>query len=182
VPVPALQRESPERTWHRDALTQASRARLFNGQLPDGRVRELSLLLFARAVAAEQPLPHPDLPASTLEAPGLDPFLTSLCEFDILVTAIAGVSVEATTERALLDVSYPNFAAADGRRANGVLPTLVFDPEARRALVLDADDEQLARVLGLADRVARREGQRFWGWEGYTDDRVRSFVGAQPSG
>ena len=35
TPVPALDRNSPGRTWHRDALTQTSRAGLFKAPLPD---------------------------------------------------------------------------------------------------------------------------------------------------
>ncbi|WP_327639536.1 putative DNA binding domain-containing protein [Kribbella sp. NBC_00482] len=176
APIAALQQDSPGRTWHRDALTQASNARLFTDQQPDGQVRELSLLLFARAVAADQPSLRPDLPETTPETPGSDPLLTSISEFDLLATAIAGTSVDAEDQLALLLVSYPNFARFDSRRLDDIVMTLIFDTEARQALVADASDAQLARVLKLADEVAQREGRRYWGWEGFTDSRVRSFV------
>lgn len=73
-------------------------------------------------------------------------------------------------------MSYPNFALADGRRANGIVPRLVFDPAARRALVDGTTDQDLTRALALVDAVARREGRNHWGWEGYDNERVRSFI------
>ncbi len=177
APVAALDRREPGRTWHRDALTQSSRARLFTEQLPDGRSRELSLLLFARAVAAEQPALRPDLPGGVPpEHGGADPLLTSLCAFDLLVAIVCGTHARATTERELLAVSYPNYARADGWRANTIVPTLIFDAAARQALVPEISDKELAVVLDLADRVAHREARRYWGWEGYDHDDVRHFL------
>lgn len=178
APVPALARERERTSWHRDALTQASRAYLLSETDADGRRREVSLLLFARAVAAARPALRPDLPGEVPASyAGPDPLLDSLCQFDLLATVIAGVDVAAQDERTLLDVSYPNYSRADGHRANGVVATLLFDPAARGALLPDAVDQQLATVLRLADQVARREGQRYWGWEGYTDPKVRAFAG-----
>ncbi len=178
APVPQLAREYRTSSWHRDALTQASRARLFTRPQPDGRTAELSLLLFARAAAAAaQPVLRPDLPGEVSSAyAGPDPLLDSLCQFDLLLTVVSGAAAGAESERALLDVSYPSYAHADGSRANAVVPTLVLDLATRQALVPDVTDHQLAVVLQLADQVAHREGQRFWGWEGYTDPAVQAFV------
>jgi len=107
APVPALGREQRRSAWHRDALTQASRARLFTEQQPDGRTRELSLLLFARATAAADPVLRPDLPGEVSASyAGRDPLLDSLCQFDLLVTVVSGIAADATDERSLLAVSY----------------------------------------------------------------------------
>lgn len=177
APVPALSREFRGSSWHRDALTQASRARLFIVQQPDGRTRELSMLLFARAAAAAEPVLRPDLPGDVSASyAGRDSLLDSLCQFDLLVTVVAGVSADATDERALLDVSYPNYGSANGARANLIVQPLVFDSGVRGPLLGETGDAQLAGVLDLADRAARRAGQSFWGWEGYTDPAVQTFI------
>lgn len=177
APVPALDRNSSGRTWHRDALTQSSRAGLFSERLPDGRTADLSLLLFARSVAARQPALRPDLPGTVPDdRTGPDPLLTSICQLDFLLLTVAAVNAGATTERDVLDVAYPNFARADGSRTNPIATALVADQDTRKALVPGAEDADLARVLALADQVAAREGARYWGWEGYTADAVRAFV------
>lgn len=177
APVPELIREHRSRTWHRDALTQTSRAGLFTEQQPGGNTRELSLLLFAHAVAAADPVLRPDMPGEVATSYiGRDPLLDSLCQFDLLVTVVSGVAADATDEKALLAVSYPNYARADNRRANQIVEPLVFDPIVRQALLPGIEDRQLAVVLELADRVARQAAQSFWGWEGYTDPAVRAFV------
>jgi len=177
APVPALIREYRSRTWHRNALTQASNARLFTEQLPGGRPRELSLLLFAHAVAAADPVLRPDLPGDVPASyGGRDPLLDSLCQFDLLVTVVSGVAADATDEKALLAVSYPNYARADNRRANQIVQQLVFDPEVRPALLPDTGNRELAVVLDLADRVAKQAAQAFFGWEGYTDQAVQTFI------
>lgn len=177
APVPALVREQHRSAWHRDALTQASRARLFSEQQPDGRTREVSLLLFARAAVAADPVLRPDLPGDVSPAyAGTDPLLDSLCQFDLLVTIVSGVAVDAIDERDLLTVSYPNYARADSGRANQIVQPLVFNAEIRQVLLPGTGDPQLAVVLHLADRVAQREGQAFWGWEGYTDPAVHTFI------
>lgn len=177
APVPALVREQRRSAWHRDALTQASRARLFTEHQPDGRPRELSLLLFARAAAAADPVLRPDLPGdASASYGGRDPLLDSLCQFDLLVTVVSGVAAGATDERALLAVSYPNYARADSGRANQIVHPLVFDGQVRQPLLAGTGDRQLAVVLDLADRVAQQAGQGFWGWEGYSDPAVRIFV------
>jgi len=177
APVPQLASQYRLSSWHRDALTQASRADLFTERQPQGQTRELSMLLFARAAVASQPVLRPDLPGDVSPSyAGPDPLLDSLCQFDWLVMVTSAVAAGVTTERALLDISYPNYARADGGRTNVVVPTLLFDPVARQALVRDATDGQLALVLQLADEAAQREGRRYWGWEGYTDPAVTTFI------
>ena len=60
--VPSLEMQSRNRTWHRHALTQASRTGLLEEPVPAGGMRPISLLLFARAVAVTNPALRPDLP------------------------------------------------------------------------------------------------------------------------
>jgi hypothetical protein len=135
------------------------------------------MLLFARAVAAADTNLHPDLPGPVnQEYGGADPLLTSLCQFDLLVTVIAGIEAGASTKQELFQVSYPNFAEAEGRRANDIVRPLIFDTSMRSALVPEASDEQLAQALHLADQAAQDATKRFWSWEGYTDPDVRRFI------
>ncbi len=176
--VPALQRAERRATWHRDALTMASRAGLFVEQLPDGQSRELSLLLSARAAVVENPALQPDLPELVAAYTQWEPLLSSLCQFDLLMTVISGVTARVEDTVALLGVSYPNYARADSGRSHEIVDLLVFDPTVRKALVPDAADHDLAVTLHLADVVARRCSQGFWGWEGYTTD-VAAFIGDQ---
>lgn len=183
APVPALDRDSPGRTWHRDALTQASRAGLFKEQLPDGRTADLSLLLFARSVAARLTALRPDLPGAVPDDhTGPDPLLTSVCQLDFLLLTVTAAAAGAPTERDVLRVAYPNYARADGSRTNPIATALVADKDVREALLPGASDTDLARVLALADQVAAREGARYWGWEGYTADVVKTFISRQRGG
>lgn len=177
APVPALIAESRGSTWHRNALTQASRAQLLTDQQSDGGTRELSLLLFARAVAVAVPALRPDLPGDSPAAyDSNDPLLDSLCQFDFLVTVISGVDAEAATSSQLLAVSYPSYARANSERANKIISSLVFDSEMRGQLLGEVDDHQLGNVLDVADQVAQRAAAAYWGWEGYADAAVRTFV------
>lgn len=178
APVPALERDPSGRTWHRDALTQSNRAGLFKEPLPDGRTAELSLLLFARSVAARLPALRPDLPGGVPDdLTGADPLLASVCQLDFLLLVVAAAAAGATTARDVLDVAYPNFSRAEGSRTNPIVTALVTDGDARDALLPGTDEAGLALVLALASQVATREGQRYWGWEGYTDDAVKAFLG-----
>lgn len=59
---------------------------------------------------------------------------------------------------------------------------MVFDADVRQSMLPGTRDRQLALALDLADRVAQREGQAYWGWEGYTDPAVRTFVSDQLHG
>lgn len=177
APVPALRPQYGDKTWHRHALTQSSRADLLVDTLPDGRTRPTSLLLFSRAAAAALPALRPDLADDPSPQPGdADPLLTSICQYDLLAAVASAIAVGAATERDVLDVSYPNFAAAYGERANAVVPPLVHDPALRAAVVPGATDADLARVLLLLDRAARRAAQGFFGWEGYTDPAVIAWL------
>jgi len=173
-PVPALASARRSHTWHRHALTEAATASLLDqkdGQPP------ISLLLFARSAAAKVPSLRPDLVGDVPEQLSrVDPLLSSLCQFDLLVTVLSGVAVNAADKTTLLGVSYPNYARADGERANGIVPTLLFDLAAKAALLPCVNDRVIARVLYIADEVAQKEAFRYWGWEGYTDAGVMEFI------
>ncbi len=175
APVPTLDKETSGRSWHRHALTEASRSDLLATVSSDGRKQTLSL--FARAVTAGNSSLHPDLPEVSGEHGGADPLLTSMCQFDFLTMIISGVQAGATNGQQLLRVSYPNYASADGGRVNAIVPSLIADEQMRSELLPSVSDEHLATVLRVADQIAAREGQSYWGWEGYQDPQVRALLG-----
>jgi hypothetical protein len=159
MPMPTLQERSSSRTWHRYALTRGHQEKLF---------KQGSLLLFARAVAAEHQVLRPDLPGNVVGEP--DRLLTSICEFDLLATVISGVEAEAANTRDLLTVSYPNFALLDVRAAAQIVRRVIAPGPDRELLVGDATDEEVATVLYLTDQVAQQEAKAVFGWEGYPAD------------
>ncbi|WP_134765073.1 hypothetical protein [Nocardioides sp. 1609] len=163
-----------ERTWHRDALTQSSRADLFRVTKPDGSRYEGSLLMFARGVAAGSAPLHPDLPEPTARG-AEDPLLSSICAFDLLLAIVAGTNVDAASTRSLFAVSYPNFTRFEGRY-DIMVSQLLTDPAMRQALLEAAPDQVLARVLALVEAAASEESKDFWGWEGYRDQNVKAFI------
>lgn len=98
------------------------------------------------------------------------------------MTVVSGVAANVESERALLAVSYPNYARLHGRRADEITPALL-DRRVREALLPGATDRQVAMVLQFADQLAQREGQRFWtGWEGYGHPMVQAFLGTHLPG
>jgi len=159
MPLPTLQERSSSRTWHRYALTRGHQEKLF---------KQGSLLLFARAVAAEHPVLRPDLPGNVIGEP--DRLLTSICEFDLLATVISGLAAEAGSTRDLFTVSYPNFALLDVRAAAQIVRRFIAPGPDRELLVGDATDEAVATVLYLTDQVAQQEAKAVFGWEGYPAD------------
>lgn len=175
--VPTLDLQSRQRTWHRHALTEASRTRLLEESTPLGATRVVSLLLFARSVALGNPALHPDLPGEVAPEPsGHDRMLTSLCQFDLLVMVVSGIAINAATEKQLLSVSYPNFGQFDNERVGASAAPLIASTGERETLIPSATDEQVAIVLYLADQVARKAGARFFGWDGYRDETITEFV------
>lgn len=173
--VAGLDEGRGRRTWHRDALTQSSRARLFNVTRADGTVYEAALPMFARGVAARLPALRPDLPNPDEQVTERDPLLVSICCFDLLAAVIAATAVEAATEHDVLEVSYPSFARYDARY-DVVVTRLLSDREMRQMLLGQVPDAVLARVLALVDAVAQTAARKFWGWEGYRDQAVKDFI------
>lgn len=107
--------------------------------------------------------------------PGRDPVLLSVCSFDLLAALIASVNADATTERDVLDVSYPNYSRYDDAY-DSVVIRLLADPTMRAELLGQVSDAALARVLSLVDLVARKGSERFFGWSGYRDQAVNDFI------
>jgi len=175
--VPSLEVQSRQRTWHRHALREASNSRLLEQSAPAGTTRVFSLLLFARAAVLSNSALHPDLPGEVESEPsGRDRLLTSLCQFDLLVTVVSGIGINAATERELLSVSYPNFGQFDNERVGAIAQSLITHTEERETLIPNTTDDQVAIVLYLADQAARKAGGRFFGWEGYHDESIAKFV------
>lgn len=181
--VPALHREYRSPSWHRDALTMANRAKLFTTLLPDGQVRQASLLLFARAAAVANPLLCPDLPDPAPEYGGRDPLLDSLCQFDLLATVVSGAAAHITGVNELLEVGYPNFALASRERATAVLDTAVLDPAVRQVLLPGVSNAELALVLDLTAHAASQSRGGFFGWsDGYPPGPTLDFIAANVHG
>ncbi|WP_137293537.1 AlbA family DNA-binding domain-containing protein [Nocardioides dongxiaopingii] len=172
--VDGLDEFSVGRTWHRDALTQSSRAGLFDVVRTDGRPFEASLLQFATGVAFRLPVLRPDLPELDPRSPR-DPVRVSICTFDLLAGIVASVQVDATTERHVFNVSYPNFARFEDN-FDKPIAKLIADPQVRAELTGNVSDATLARVLALVDQVAQKEAQRYFGWDGYHDQVVKHFI------
>jgi hypothetical protein len=179
--LPPDQRD--DRTWHRHAVTKASWAGLLQENTTTCP-RPLSLLLFARAVATANPVLRPDLPGPIEPEPaGRDPLLTSACQFDFLATIISGT--DAAAQHQLLDVSYPHYARYYGNRVRPAAAALVTDTGMRAVLLPGITDAQLARVLHLADELARAVARSlliFGGWDGYDDVTAEFIVRALPDG
>lgn len=176
APLSSLADESRSRTWHRFVITQASWAGLLH-ETVDGRTQDLSLLMFARATASRIAPLRPDVPVVSATVGDYDPLLTSLTQFDFLVSVVTVVATGAQEVKDLFAVAYPSFARFFGSR---VMPaaSLLLRPEVRAALVPGAQDEQLARVMRLVDTAAAKVGQMYDGWEGYTDEAVQRFIDA----
>lgn len=173
--VDALDRDYGSRTWHRDALTQSSRANLFNVTQPDGRILRASLPSFARGIASRLPVLRPELPEFDDQVTSNDALLLSICSFDLLTAIVAAVDIAAATDRDVFDVSYPNFSRFGGPY-DKVVTRLLADPTMRSALLESVSDADLARVLALEDQVASKEPEGFFGWDGYRDQAVKDFI------
>lgn len=162
--------------WHRLALTEASRAGLMHENSDAGQ-RLLSVLLFSRSVIVANPSLRPDVPGPLADEPdNTDVLLSSLCQFDFLAMVLAGVDVGAETTSQLSAVSYPNFSRFYGSRLGDLPRQLVLDPPTRSALVPGTPDSFLALILELVSQYAHAQGLRFWGWDGYSDPEVVSFI------
>lgn len=156
------------RSWMRHGLTMAARSRLFTEQR-EGHEVEVSLLSLARSHADQQDCLSADLPSSD------ERLLDSLCQFDALaaLAAIADVGTVSTSQ------FYPNFARFYTRRTEPIIARLLEEP-GLRTNVFPGPDHFLAEALRAVSSLAAREGFRFAGWDGYTDDRILKFLQDHP--
>lgn len=157
--------------WLRHAMTMAARSGLLTyGQ--GSSENDISLLSLAREVVRRLDCLRPDF------APDDDQILTNLAQFDFLgcLVALANVGNESVS-----GVVYPSFARFYSTRAQPITQRLLREPEMRQILYPHEDDSHLAQSLQLIDEIARREGFRFDGWDGYTGD-VATFIQTHISG
>jgi hypothetical protein len=180
APVPSLEVRSRQRTWHRHALTEAANSKLLEEPVPGRGTRPLSLLLLARAVVVNNSALRPDLPGEVAYRPKvMDPLQISLCQFDLLVTVVSGVGVNAASVHELTSVSYPNFGQFGSEYVGTIARPLITRTSERETLIPQATDEQVAIVLYLADQAAIKAGGQFIGWDGYHDNSVTQFIQEQ---
>jgi hypothetical protein len=153
-----------EKNWLRHAITAAARAQHFVEQ-KEGRSREVSLLMLARAVAARLDCLRPDGVGADD-----DELLTSLAEFDLLSNIVAIDGAGEPDGRYF----YPNFARFEPRRVTPVVERLIRDRGMRDAL-FSRDDQELALALTAIGRLARHEGMRYFGFSGWSSD-IDAFI------
>ncbi|SMC98115.1 AlbA family DNA-binding domain-containing protein [Kibdelosporangium aridum] len=146
-------------SWLRHALTEAARARIFETEEKAG------LLARAHNIVRSNDALHLG------EFADDDAILNSLCQFDVYgcVIVIGG--------RRSLDSGnyYPNFARYYTPRSQPAFIAVVTEQDVRN-LLFDGTDQLLADAIVRLDETAAREGLRYQGWTGLTDQRVLKFV------
>lgn len=162
LPEP-LAEEGYDTNWLRHTLTMASRAQHFERE-QEGQT--VSLLSLARSDAARLDCLRPDGVAPDDEA-----LLTSLAQFDILSNVVAIGDAQTVEGR----VFYPNFARFRQTRVQQAAERLLNDPAMREAL-FPLDDADLATALQAIGNVARSEGWRYDGFEGWDRTPVGEFI------
>jgi hypothetical protein len=164
---PEVLREYRYRSWLRHAHVMASRAGLLRD--PDAERVGASLLQLALAHIVATPELRPDY------EPDDDRLLSSLAQFDILadlaVTSIAG-SVQSAGV-------YPHFRRFYGYRSDPAVVTLLEDEDARSEIHPESD-AKLAQALRDLGQIGSGEFFYVNGWDGYEDERIRSFLAEHP--
>jgi hypothetical protein len=156
-------------SWLRHALTMAARSRLFH-ESDEGREVERSLLSLAHRVVIGQDCLRGGVSRES------EQLLDSLCQFD----ALAAVAVIGDAGSDGYADYYPNFAQFHGSRTQPIIARLLVDPSLREA-IFPGDDENLASALRMLNQWAHKASLRFAGWDGYSDDRILSFLTAHPA-
>lgn len=162
LPEP-LADEGYDTNWLRHALTMASRAQQFETR---GGGQQVSLLTLARTVAARLDCLRPDGLSSED-----DEVLTSIAQFDVLSNVVAVGDAKDTARR----VFYANFARFRQTRVQKIVERLLSDSAMRRVLFPLADND-LAIALNEIGRLAREEGWRYDGFDGWDRTRVGEFI------
>ena len=159
-------------SWIRHSQVDASRA----GLTRDEEGNEGFLISAARALLVDHPTMRPDVGDDEIppvdEITVSDVLLNTLCQFDIAYCVAV-----AAREGSLKSAFYPSSAAFDEDRAKPITLKIVDDPEVRRRLFPDSDDESVAGGLALVyDRTIKESqinyGGRWWS----APQRVNAYI------
>lgn len=155
-------------SWIRHGQVQASRENLFPKN--EGGL----MISAARALMAEQPNLHPDIPDIVVpdggNLPNDDVLFNSLCQFDILYCLI--VSVEGQFQGGI----YPAASAMRQIRANPAFDLVASDTEARAALFPDSSNHKIAEAMKQVFDYARHQSFSFGGYWSSLPPIAQQFV------
>jgi hypothetical protein len=154
-----------EPNWLRHALTISSRGGHLQEEKGD-QVVDVSLLSLARNDAARLECLRPDG-----LAPDDDELLTSIAQFDVLSNIVAIDGAGDVSRR----VFHTNFARFYQHRITPIVERLLTDPEMHHTLFTRGDDD-LAIALNAIGELARQEGWRFDGFDGWDRSSVGKFI------
>jgi hypothetical protein len=155
------------RSWLRHAHVMAARAELLRD--PEAERVGASLL----QLALVHILAIPEL-RSDYE-PDDDRLLSSLVQFDIL-SNLAVTSVAGSVRKAGV---YPHFRRFYGFRSDPAVVALLEDEDVRGEIYPE-DDAKLAQALRDLGEIGSGEFFYVNGWDGYEDERIRSFLAEHP--
>ncbi|MEV5207620.1 ATP-binding protein [Micromonospora sp. NPDC053740] len=169
-------------TWLKHGQVFASRANLLLSQ--DGAERGGQLISLARALTAQHPALHPDLPASLIEPVDslsqTDLLLNSLCQFDLWWCVMA----QAASSRENASAFYPNCAALHQFRAQPALDTIATNELVRREVFGTITDDAIAAALVTVAESATLQAMHYGGfWVGLGESpAVEQFVHSHLAG
>lgn len=160
----ALLRTPGHEAYHpymlRHAVVSAGRAGLLE---PKDR-KGVSLVSMARAVIDRLDCVRPDRSKSD------DRILDSICQFDFLA-ALAAIADYGGVDTKTF---YTSFAYFFTERVEPIVAQLLTDPHLRKA-IFPLSDADLAAALSALNHLARSEGFRFSGWDGFSG-RILEFI------
>jgi hypothetical protein len=125
----------------------------------------VSLVSLARTVTGRLDCVRPDLPDTD------ERILDSICQFDFLA-ALAAISDYGRVDTKTLYTSFGHFFT---QRVEPIVERLLGDRELRESIFPGADPE-LATALATLNHLARSEGFRFSGWDGFMSPTIVDFV------
>jgi hypothetical protein len=164
---PEALREYRYRSWLRHAHVMAARAELLRD--PKAERVGASLLQLALAHIIATPELRPDYEADD------NRLLSSLAQFDIL----ANLSVASTAGSVQSAGVYPHFRRFYGFRSDPAVVALLEDENARSEIYPESD-AKLAHALRDLGQIGSGEFFYVSGWDGYEDERIRSFLAEHP--
>ncbi|HSS42542.1 MAG TPA: ATP-binding protein [Solirubrobacterales bacterium] len=164
---PEVLREYRYRSWLRHAHVMAARAGLLRD--PEAERAGASLLQLALAHIVATPELRPDF------EPDDDRLLSSLAQFDILAN-LAVANVAGSVQGAGV---YPHFRRFYGFRSDPAVVALLDDENARSEIYPESDTK-LAQALRDLGQIGSDEFFYVSGWDGYEDERIRTFLSEHP--